>query len=193
VASHQNGVLHTEIAVVLDDRDSALTEPGHADAWREWLRISNALNLCETNHTIATLSQLASAPATTGTEDVTSVGGLLSPHPGAGGIEAVDAFPELPADWAVQLGQAESPEEKAFLVRLATAVAVPHVGYESAEGIIITIAWPDHRVAVYLDADPEDRRDLEAAGWHVLPADPDAVAAALADAGTQPTRSEEGR
>jgi ATP-dependent helicase YprA (DUF1998 family) len=191
VARQQNGVLHTDIAVVLDDRDSALTEPGHADAWREWLRISNALNLRETSHTIATLSQLTAAPATaaagaavaagTGAAEVTRAGGLPLPRPGAGGAAVVDVYPELPADWAVQLELAEGPEEAAFLVELATTTSVPtpRVGYESAEGIIIPAAWPDHRVAVYLDADPDDRRDLEAVGWHVLSADVSAVAAAL--------------
>ena len=56
------------------------------------------------------------------------------------------------------------------------------VGYEAEDGIPLDFAWPDERIAVCLDLDPEERRVLEMAGWRVLPDDPDAVFAALREA-----------
>ena len=66
--------------------------------------------------------------------------------------------------------------------RRARSIAVPVVGYEAENGIPIDFAWPDARIAVCLDLDPDDRRVLEMAGWRVFPDDPDAVVAALREA-----------
>ena len=53
---------------------------------------------------------------------------------------------------------------------------MPVVGHETEDsGIPIDFAWPDAKIAVCLDLDPGDRRDLESDGWRVFPDDPDAV------------------
>jgi hypothetical protein len=59
---------------------------------------------------------------------------------------------------------------------------VPVVGFEAEDGIPIDFAWPDVKIAVCLDLDADERRDLESAGWRVFPGDPDAVFAALREA-----------
>jgi hypothetical protein len=69
------------------------------------------------------------------------------------------------------------------LLALAGSVPVPVVGYESEEGIVIDVAWPDLKIAVYLDPNPDDCRDLEAAGWTLLAAETDALIGALSEAG----------
>ena len=125
----------------------------------------------------------ADPEATGAAERITGAGGAL-PRFGGSGAVTVHERPSLPADWAAQLDQAADDEEVALLLELATTTTVPapRVGYESDEGIIITVAWPDHRVAAYLSPDPDDRRDLEAVGWHVLAADVAAIAAVLGEA-----------
>jgi len=163
-----------EVALVLDDRDDALAEPGHADAWREWLRISNALNLRQQPTRITALSavtadghrrQPATAPAGG------PVGRAGSADPGAG----------VPADWAdLRARTIPGPERQLLdeLIRLRT-VPLPEIGLEAADGIPIDFAWPGLRIAVCLDLPEYDRRVLESDGWRLLPADPRAIADAL--------------
>lgn len=75
----------------------------------------------------------------------------------------------LPAGWA-RLYSSALGTEREMLVALAEAGAVqPELGFESAGGIPIGLAWPDHFVAVDYDLEPTDREDLESEGWRVLP------------------------
>ncbi len=56
---------------------------------------------------------------------------------------------------------------------------VPELGFETEDGTPIDLAWPELRIAVDLDGDEATRQELVAAGWTWVPADPDAIAAAL--------------
>ena len=56
---------------------------------------------------------------------------------------------------------------------------VPVVGYETDEGIPVDFAWPDAKIAVFLDLEADDPRVAELADWRVFGDDPDAVFAAL--------------
>ncbi len=53
---------------------------------------------------------------------------------------------------------------------------------DEVEGIVVDLAWPDRRIAVFLTPDPDTRRELEAAGWRVLGPDLEPLLAALAAA-----------
>ena len=67
----------------------------------------------------------------------------------------------------------------------ADTIPVPVVGYEAEGGIPIDFAWPDARIAVFLDPgslDAEDRRVLGLNRWRVLASDPDAILTALKEA-----------
>ena len=158
-----------EFVVVLDDRESALEEDQHADAWREWLRISNALNLRDQPTVITT---------------VTDVLGQPTPRPPR---PAAAAGLSLPPEWQGIRDLALAGEELSFveeLARLASSnpshpIAVPTVGYETGEGIPIDFAWPDQHVAVCLELDADEHQDLKSVGWHVFGGDPVAVIAAL--------------
>ena len=153
---------------------SPLAEPGHPSAWREWLRISNALNLRQQPTWITALSavteddhrrQPAAAPAG-GPADRAG-----SADPGAG----------VPADWADLRARTIPGPERQFLdelIRLRT-VPLPELGLEAADGIPIDFAWPGPNLAVCIDLDDDDRQVMESAGWRVLPDDPDAIAAAI--------------
>jgi len=152
-----------EIALIIDDRADAIASPDHADAWREWLRIANTLNLRDQPTWVTTASEALAVPAKR----------TARPTAGEGAV---------PESWRSVLGSELTEEEREFADRMARYVAfpipVPAVGDEE-NGIPIDFAWRVWHVAVCLDLDDDTRRDLEAHGWHCVPADPAAVAAAL--------------
>ena len=124
-----------EVALVIDDRTEHLAdkEPG-ADGWREWLRISNALNLRE-QPTIIT---------TTTDADAAGSGDQVKPAP-VPGNDFGGAAPS-PA-WQAVRDLAMSGPERTFVEELARrgaadSIPVPVVGYETEDsGIPIDFAW----------------------------------------------------
>jgi ATP-dependent helicase YprA (DUF1998 family) len=164
-----------EVALVIDDRTEELADKDQAaDGWREWLRISNALNLREQPTVVAAVSDAS-----------------LQGVPDHAKHEPVpDKDAALPAEWRLAHASTISSAEQAFIEKLARyatrdiaqSIAVPVVGYEAENGIPLDFAWPDQRVAVCLDLDLDERRVLEMAGWRVFSDDPDAVFAALREA-----------
>ena len=58
----------------------------------------------------------------------------------------------------------------------------PSSGYETEDGIPVDFAWPDKKIAVFLDLEADDPRVVELADWRVFGDDPDAVFAALKEA-----------
>ena len=117
-----------------------------ADSWREWLRISNALNLRE-QPTIIT--------AVTGVTRRRGWRTTRSPDLGsddlAGGTAARVAGRARPRHRAVRSGSSSSSSRG---TRAAEPVPMPVVGYEAEDGIPIDFAWPDARIAVCLDLTP---------------------------------------
>jgi hypothetical protein len=158
-----------EIALVIDDRDEVLHDDDHADAWREWLRISNALNLREQVTSITAVTDVL-------TQAVPQAAKAATPGAGA----------EVPPEWQETWEQTLEGRERSFLEELA-ALAVdppsedldaPSVGYEDG-GIPLDFAWPEKRMAVCIEIGEDERHTLESAGWRLLPDDPAVVAAAL--------------
>jgi hypothetical protein len=142
------------VAVVLDDRPQAL-DGSHVDAWRMWLRLSNALALRDWPTTITTLSLVADKTAAADGPAVADVG-------------------ELGDEWAAVLGLAADDLEREFIRALAQHgdIEVPDVGDEGPGGIVLDVSWPAYRIAVDLHGMPEtDRTDLAAVGWRLLPPD----------------------
>jgi len=137
------------VAVVLDDRPASLTG-NHADGWRSWLRLSNALALRDWPTVITTTTLVGASVEVT-------------PIPSADG--------DLPAAWLQLVLDARQGVERDTVRALAAApgVAVPVLGFEGPEGIPVDIAWPQARLAIAVDGMPAaDRDDLRAAGWTVL-------------------------
>ena len=137
------------VAVVLDDRPASLSGT-HADGWRWWLRLSNALALRDWP-TVITTTTLVGA------------GVDVAPTPTADG--------DLTPAWLQVVRDARMGVERETVRALAAApgVAVPVLGFEGPEGIPVDIAWPQARLAIAVDGMPEaDRDDLRAAGWTVL-------------------------
>ena len=163
-----------EVALVVDDRTERLADKDQtADGWREWLRISNSLNLREQPTIITVLSE-------------TAVADYARPQT----VRDVNFDFALPSEWQSAHDLATSGAERAFIDQFAQYaqgdagqfIPVPVVGFEAEGGIPIDFAWPDSKIAVFLDLDADDRRVLEMAGWRVFPDDPDAVFAALKEA-----------
>ena len=164
-----------EVALVIDDRTEELADKDQAaDGWREWLRISNALNLREQPTVVTAVTEA-------------SVQGVRD-H--AKHAAVPDDAAALPPEWQLTHDSTISSAEQIFIEKLARyamreateAIAIPVVGYEAEDGIPLDFAWPDKRIAVCLDLDSDERRVLEMAGWRVFPDDPDAVFAALREA-----------
>src|SRR6266513_5917737 len=111
-----------ELALVVDDRDEVLREGHHADAWREWLRISNALNLREQPTWIAAVTEVLTDTVPRAAK-ATTVGG------GEGLLPEWQAIRELALEGA----------ERSFVEGLARlgSIPVPVVGYETDGGIPI--------------------------------------------------------
>jgi hypothetical protein len=170
-----------ETALVIDDRTESLAdkEPA-ADGWREWLRISNALNLREQPTSVTT----------TTAEDTGAVGDQAKhePVPRAGFDGGA-----LSPSWQAVRDLATSGPERVFVEELARrsaraaaeSIPAPVVGHEADGGIPIDFAWPDERIAVFLDLDNldlDDRRELVSNDWRLFTNDPDAILAALREA-----------
>jgi hypothetical protein len=150
-----------EVALVLDDRDEALHASGHADAWRQWLRISNALNLRGQPTSIAAVTDVLSQPAAARPAPVSGVGQALPP------------------DWQELRDLTLEGPERSFLEELFRLgpVPLPVLGHETDGGVPIDFAWPDRHIAVCFDEG--DGQAAQSDGWDCLPPDPAAVAAAL--------------
>jgi len=166
-----------EMALVVDDRADHLADNDRqADGWREWLRIANALNLREQPTIVTTLSE---ADMEAGTE-------RAEPPP----VRDIEFDIVWDPEWRSVRDLAAPGAERAFaehLVRHAQRdtgepVPVPVVGYETEEGTPVDFAWPDRRIAVFVDLEAGDPRVAELAGWRVFGDDPDAVLAALKEA-----------
>lgn len=164
-----------EMALVVDDRTDHLADKDYAaDGWREWLRISNALNLREQPSIITALTD---AEAAAGTD-----------HAEPGIVRDIEFDLVLDGEWQSAHDLTVSVAEQAFVENLARLaqrdpeerVPGPVVGYEAEDGIPVDFAWPDKKVAVCLDIDAGDRQVLELAKWRVFDGDdPDAVLEAL--------------
>jgi hypothetical protein len=165
VVVEMTGANVVHVAAVLDDRDAVLDD-AHAEAWRAWLRLSNALALRDWPTTVTTTSLVApSAPA-------------IAEPPGPG--RPVGA-------WADVYDNAAPGEERKLVAALAghDGLTPPDVGAEGPDGIPLDLSWPDLQVVVAFEhMSPQDRADLSAAGWRVVEPLPGLVVAALSEAST---------
>lgn len=159
-----------EMALVLDDRDEAVQEPDHADAWREWLRLSNLIDQADVSARITTRSLIRE-------EWAAGPGPAEQDGQAWPGVNLGDLDPEV-ADLAKVLAHRGAP--------------VAAVGEELDDGVVAELSWADSRVAVVYDEMPDDEvAVLETAGWQVLRADTeaesvaDAVMAAMTNDGEE--------
>lgn len=146
-----------EMVLVLDDRDEAVREPDHADAWREWLRLSNLIDQADVSARITTYSRIGEEAAAAPVH----VGDTGEAWPG---VDLDDLDPEV-ADLARVLAH--------------RGAAIAAVGEELDDGVVAELSWGHLQVAVVYGEMPDDEvAVLEGAGWQVLRADSDAESVA---------------
>jgi ATP-dependent helicase YprA (DUF1998 family) len=158
------GPLSTEIAVIIDDDDSALTSD-FKDIWREWLHWSNLLNF-------------RSLPASITTRRHSALVTPVAAQP-VGPPEPVAA---LAGEWRDAYEQADPDGRELIIVLSQTGLPVPDVGDE-VDGIPVEISWPAHKVAVTIGLDNDERQELADSGWTLCEPEPDIVRTALQNGG----------
>ena len=165
---------------MIDDRTEKLADKDQAaDGWREWLRISNALNLREQPTIITAVTEASAEPWRTTRSSPDRSGMPSWVRACRREWQAIRAYL---ADRAERNALHRATARADAPSRVQDAIAAPVVGYETDDGIPIDFAWPDAQIAVCLDLDADERRVLESAGWRVFADDPDAVFAALREA-----------
>jgi hypothetical protein len=137
--------------LAVDDRDERLESLG-GKAWKEWLRLSNWLGICDPGR-VTTRTLLTSATVSGPAETEAS---------------------ELPAEWQQVFDEAVSDAERDLIRALAAAGATaPELGYETTEGDVLDMAWADGRVAVVFD------RGAPVDGWTLCSPDVEEIVEAL--------------
>ena len=146
--------------LAVDDRDEVMGSTEQSDAWRDWLWVGNLLQFLEPGrfqaHTYTTVGEASAAPA-------------VGP---------------LPRPWQ-DIADVSDGVVRALVLALAgDGLPLPEAGHELDDGeYLIDLAWPDRRVAVVADVDHDRDEWLVTHGWTVVPADEQAVRAALHTAG----------
>lgn len=151
------GVNAIDVALVLDDRVTALDSDGFRADWQEWLRLANWLTLrAPSAHT-----EIVALTAITAAAEPTS--DLVYP---TGWTAAIDRSFGVGAALARTLAR--------------SGMHAPDlVGEEMASGVVAEFAWSQERIAVVFDARPGDSEDLAAEGWRLVSPDVQAITAAL--------------
>ncbi|MEV5641266.1 DEAD/DEAH box helicase [Streptomyces flaveolus] len=169
----QPGMSAWSAFTVLDDRDEAVAEPAHRRRWADWLRWSNLLQLLTGAHGPALPRSFHQvAVSTTGQVDAHAVALL------AGALPTTSGVPEqLPQPWAEAVEWAAPQVEELLFALVKEAhtrrYGAPEVGFELDERLPdqAELAWPDARVAVFLDTNENRDAAFAAAGWHVAHAE----------------------
>jgi hypothetical protein len=154
------------VSLVVDDDIATLTRADD-DAWRNWLRFSNAMALRDWPTTVTARSLV---------ED-----GQLNETPASQGPITA----QLPEQWRYLMNGA-SEIERALLGLLAEhgIQSPPQLGEEGPEGIPLDLSWDKQKVVI--EAEPmlaEDRLELVKNGWTVLSNTTDTIVADLKQAG----------
>jgi hypothetical protein len=91
-------------------------------------------------------------------------------EPSLPGEDEMTATPvDLPESWT-GLDTEATEEERTALGRLAAlGVPRPTLGVEAADGIPVSLAWPEQRIAAAFELTATDAAELGAAGWRVFP------------------------
>jgi hypothetical protein len=146
--------------LAVDDRDEVVGSAEQVDAWRDWLAVGNLLQFLEPGrfqaHTYATAGEASASPAAAGL---------------------------LPRRWQDIADVSDGVVHALVLALAADELPLPEAGHEVDDGeYLIDLAWPDRRVAVVADVDHDRNEWLVMHGWTVVPADEQAVRAALSTA-----------
>jgi hypothetical protein len=155
---------------LLDDQDDRLpAPPGRQAAWRAWLQWANLLQFLNNNGRTALI-------AVTGEADLHDAGdfeivpvGDRHPQQAAGRDKATGLPLEAEEELELILDTAARTLAEAALLQGAP---IPVAGFEpdaEAAGWVVEVAWPQQRVAVLADVDPDRDSWLHQHGWDARP------------------------
>ncbi len=152
----------------VDDRSEVISGPDAERAWRDWLALSNLLQFLGSERFIA-------GTATTPVPGIEVAPLRFKPSVGV-----------LDVRWLPLIGPFGSLVDMVVSHLSAHDVPVPEPGYEVRDGeYIVDLAWPDLKVAIVSDEEPERDAALTADGWSVFGAeDVESVLAAVSAKGT---------
>lgn len=159
-----------EIAVVIDDNDSALSVETR-DQWREWLRWSNLLELRPVSAVVTTRQHMSSASM-----NIAPAGAPVQP--------ATVTTESLSGPWREVYDGVIGPVQALVTALAKAGVPVPEVG-EEVSGLPVELSWPALRVAVDPTLGGDDRQELSDAGWTLCAADADSVVDAIQSAASR--------
>jgi hypothetical protein len=174
----------TGVLAVLDDRDTEVGGPKHAEQWRDWLRWSNILQfLTVPRHGESAPLRMAEVWTRKSADAFAGVHVPLS----VVGSDRIDVAFAMPGEWEEVLQYTD-----ASLAGLVTELAqrgsvVPEPGMEVGPDESIwqlELAWPVSKVAAVIDDDPKREGWLAAHGWTVMnvkDSDFDSLADSLSD------------
>ena len=125
---------------MIDDRTEELADKDQAaDGWREWLRISNALNLREQPTIITAVTDATCTEPWRTTRSHETVRGYRMLLRTAARVAA----PRTTAPSAGRSASSSNSSRGTRTRETAQPIPVPVVGYEAEDGIPIDFAWPD--------------------------------------------------
>lgn len=159
----ESSTYSTEVAVVLDDKDSAMSEHSK-DEWREWLRWSNLLNFRSLPTEITSRQHLSSIAGASTIE--------VQPEPAEGLVTGLSGL------WLNAYDDVSAAERELMLALAAAGLPVPDIG-EEINGIPLEISWPTAKVAVNTGMATDERDELLQAGWVVCEPDASTIRDAL--------------
>ncbi|WP_168582616.1 DEAD/DEAH box helicase [Gephyromycinifex aptenodytis] len=169
-ATRLKGDAALEVTLVLDDRPEALAQPNHVDAWRDWLRLSNALAFSDLPYRITTLTAQTS-PTSPRIDLIESRNEVV--------VDTAVVADGLPGGWAgVDLDPDFTSPVIVELARLLAEAGAPPAegGIELDSGSIADLVWSKAHVAVVDDTMPSDEIEtLRRAGWTIHQADDNAA------------------
>lgn len=158
----------TGVLAVLDDRDSEVGGPEHLARWRDWLRWSNVLQFLRLPVFGHEMPLRMGEVWTRRSLDV-----FAQTHLPLSAPEVAIATAEgraLPPEW-LEVREFTDPVLSHLIAIMAdTNVSVPDAGAEVGPGEVVwqvEMAWPDAKVAVVVDFEPDREAWLRAAGWTV--------------------------
>jgi ATP-dependent helicase YprA (DUF1998 family) len=157
----------TGVLAVLDDRDSEVGGPKHAEQWRDWLRWSNILQFLTVPRHGETMPLRMAEVWTRKSADAFAKARVpLSVVSSA----RVDVAFAVPSEWEEVLRYADASLAGLVTQLAQRGVAVPEPGVEVGPDDSVwqvELAWPAAKVAVVIDDEPGREAWLADDGWVV--------------------------
>ncbi|WP_397518900.1 DEAD/DEAH box helicase [Rhodococcus pyridinivorans] len=174
LTTNNRGPIPSEISVVLDDSDTALSAD-LKDSWREWLHWGNLLNFRALPADLTTRTHLASASMSIDTASGQATEATQT--------TTDDTGPRLTGAWLDAYENVDESEQGLVALLAEAGVPIPDIGEETAGGIPLEISWPRQKVAVDVFVDDDEREELVQAGWAFCKPDVDDIRAMLEQKG----------